>query len=231
MLDGAILAGRVHGLEYQKNGPAILGIKPLLQLSKSLDRDRESFLGLGFLLIAQVARVARIDVLQSKFLAIADAVGRCKLPAPLDLLGKADFRECHLYLRCQALLLSHAVRLLWRRTLPQRRNTLSRRIRSGKLSGLRARFRGSLRVLLSRSGSILTVIFCGVLRSGACPWAWSSRAPATRKAGVIATSRSTNWRQSHPAPAASFGSACTSPTTSICAKCRGLSDSTISLSR
>ena len=64
VLDGAVLTGGVHGLQDQKNGPAVLGIKFFLQFGEADDSILKYFLGvlLGF----QAERFRGIKILQAE---------------------------------------------------------------------------------------------------------------------------------------------------------------------
>ena len=74
VLDGAVLAGGVHGLEDQQHGPAILGVQALLQLREQLHAQREGLLGPGLVLRGQIARIVGIDVFQAELLGVAETV-------------------------------------------------------------------------------------------------------------------------------------------------------------
>src|SRR5262245_42182422 len=72
VLDGAVLAGRVHGLEDEQHGPAVLCVEHGLLLGEPGCAALEE---LGRLLLVQLLaeRVARVDVLQPEALALGDA--------------------------------------------------------------------------------------------------------------------------------------------------------------
>src|SRR4030095_13868188 len=74
VLDSAVLAGRVHGLKYQQYCPSILRVESRLKLGEHLDAGLQSLLGTRLVLIIHVARVARVVILEAKFLAVRDAV-------------------------------------------------------------------------------------------------------------------------------------------------------------
>ena len=80
MLDDAVLAGRVHGLDDHQHRPAVLRVEPLLQLGQPLDAFAEHFL--GFVLVeVEAAGIGRIDVGQAELVRLVDAVA-------LDDLGE-----------------------------------------------------------------------------------------------------------------------------------------------
>jgi hypothetical protein len=62
VLDRAVLAGRVHGLEDQQQRPAILGVELVLQLRQQLDARPQELP--GFILRGHLVGVAGIDVLE-----------------------------------------------------------------------------------------------------------------------------------------------------------------------
>ena len=95
VLDRAVLAGGVHRLEDQQDRPAVLGVQALLQLREHLGPLGERLLGLRLVLGGQLARVVGVDVLQAELLAVGEAIGRGKRPAPLDPLRQAALCELH----------------------------------------------------------------------------------------------------------------------------------------
>ena len=74
VLDGAVLAGRVHGLEDQQDRPAVLGIEPLLQVGQPLDAVRQQLV--GGVLQGDTPGIGGLDVGQPKAGAVADAIAR-----------------------------------------------------------------------------------------------------------------------------------------------------------
>ena len=81
VLDHAVFPGRIHRLEDQQHGPAVLRVEPLLQLGQALDPFLQQILGLVFFDI-EVVGVARIPVLEAEAVGIVDAI-------ELGELGKA----------------------------------------------------------------------------------------------------------------------------------------------
>ena len=63
VLDHAVFAGRVHGLENQQHRPAILRVEPFLQLGQAFDPFGQEVLGL-FLFDVEIVGVARIPILE-----------------------------------------------------------------------------------------------------------------------------------------------------------------------
>ena len=59
VLDGAVLAGRVHRLEHQQHRPAVLRIEHVLQLGERFDAGLQRFLGARLVLLSQLARIVR----------------------------------------------------------------------------------------------------------------------------------------------------------------------------
>ena len=72
VLDRAVLAGSVHGLENKQQRPAILGVEHVLFLGEPLGSALEKFSGLAFVHLETLG-VAGIEVLESKALALGDA--------------------------------------------------------------------------------------------------------------------------------------------------------------
>src|SRR5262249_18441052 len=72
VLDGAVLAGRIHRLKDEQQRPAVLGVEHVLLFGEPLDAAREQ---ISCLALAQLktARVTRIDTLQTKAFALGDA--------------------------------------------------------------------------------------------------------------------------------------------------------------
>ena len=81
VLDGAVLAGGIHGLEHQQQRVLVLGVEPLLHLGE-VDHALAQC-GLRALLVAgafavvasEDADIARVVVAQAEALAAVDAVG------------------------------------------------------------------------------------------------------------------------------------------------------------
>jgi hypothetical protein len=96
VLDRPVLAGGIHRLEGQEDGPAVLGVETILQLGQRLDPDRERLLRARLVLRAEVERVTRVHVLQAERLAVGDAEGLRELLRPLD-----DLLEVHSLLLCK----------------------------------------------------------------------------------------------------------------------------------
>ncbi len=80
VLDGAVLARRVHGLKDQEHAPLVLRVELLLQLSQDADPFLEPLL--GFFLVLEPARFAWVDVLQPEPLAVRDPVGPREIACP-----------------------------------------------------------------------------------------------------------------------------------------------------
>jgi hypothetical protein len=74
VLDGAVLAGRIHRLEQKQQGPAVLRVGHVLLFREPLGAASEKF---GRLALAQLqaAGVSRIDAVEAKALALGDAEG------------------------------------------------------------------------------------------------------------------------------------------------------------
>ena len=72
VLDGAVLAGRIHRLKHEQQRPAVLGVEHVLLFREPLDAAGEQ---LGRLALAQLetAGVSRINALQTEALALGDA--------------------------------------------------------------------------------------------------------------------------------------------------------------
>jgi len=73
VLDRAVLAGGVHRLEDQEEGPLVLGVEPVLERGEELDAPVEQ-LGRVVLLELQAPGVARVVVLQAELLSALDAI-------------------------------------------------------------------------------------------------------------------------------------------------------------
>ena len=73
VIDRAVFAGRVHRLEDEQQGPAVLGIEHILLFGQPRGAGLEEVRGLG-LFYLQAAGVTRIEVLQPEALACGDAV-------------------------------------------------------------------------------------------------------------------------------------------------------------
>ena len=72
VFDRAVLAGRVHRLEDQQQGPAVLGVKHVLLFRQPRNAALEEVRGVALVQL-QAAGVARIEVLQAEALAFGDA--------------------------------------------------------------------------------------------------------------------------------------------------------------
>ncbi len=70
MLDRAVLARCIHGLEDQQHSPIVLGVKHVLKLGEHVDADGQGVLGLRLIFGGQVEGVAGIDVLQTEFISV-----------------------------------------------------------------------------------------------------------------------------------------------------------------
>jgi hypothetical protein len=90
MLDGAILARRVHGLEDEEHGPAVLRVEPVLQCGERLHPGLQALLGPGLVLSLQPGGILGVDGLETKGVALSDAIGLCELARSLD-----DLIELH----------------------------------------------------------------------------------------------------------------------------------------
>ena len=71
VLDGAILACRIHRLKNYQHRPAILGVKTLLQLRQQVDAFRQQLPGLFFVDV-QSSSVRRITFGKSKLIRFVD---------------------------------------------------------------------------------------------------------------------------------------------------------------
>ncbi len=89
VLDGAVLAGRVHRLKHEQQRPAVLGVEHVLLFREPLGAAREQ---LGRLALAQLeaAGISRIEVLQTEALALRDAE---RIDVFLDAVE--DLSSCH----------------------------------------------------------------------------------------------------------------------------------------
>src|SRR5262249_49327545 len=67
-----ILSSRIHRLENQQQRPLVLRIKFVLKFGKRLNTHRQSLLGLRLVFAVQIECIVRIEILQSKFLALFD---------------------------------------------------------------------------------------------------------------------------------------------------------------
>ena len=84
MLDGAILASGVHGLEEEEHGPAVLRVEHVLQLGEGLHPGLQALLGMWLVLRLQPCGITGVDVLETKFVALGDAIGLREIASPLD---------------------------------------------------------------------------------------------------------------------------------------------------
>ena len=90
MLDRAVLAGRIHGLEDQQQGPAVLRVQPVLKLGEDLDALLQRFLGFGLVLGLEPRDVSRIDVGEPEALPVLDPVAAGQLARAFDQLGPSS---------------------------------------------------------------------------------------------------------------------------------------------
>ena len=74
VLDGSILARRIHRLEDQKHRLAILRVKHVLQFRERLDTVLQRLFRARFVRGLQFGGVARIKILEPKFLPVGDAI-------------------------------------------------------------------------------------------------------------------------------------------------------------
>ena len=72
VLDGAVLARRIHRLEDAQHRPAILRVEHVLQLREALDTLLEQ-VGRMVLFDVEAAGIGRVEVLQAEALAGGDA--------------------------------------------------------------------------------------------------------------------------------------------------------------
>jgi hypothetical protein len=93
MLNGAILAGGIHGLENTKNRPAILRVKLVLHLGQTLNALLQQRLGGGFLHL-KPGCIARIIILQAKASPLDNAIAIQDFCNAL-FHQPASFRGCH----------------------------------------------------------------------------------------------------------------------------------------
>src|SRR5262245_56764350 len=73
VLDRAVFAGRVHRLEDEQQGPAVLGVEHVLLFGQPSNAALEDIAGLALVQL-QATGVARIEVLEPEALAFGDAV-------------------------------------------------------------------------------------------------------------------------------------------------------------
>ena len=83
-LDGAVLAGCIHGLKDEQHRPAVLCVEHILQFGQRLDPRRERFLGTRFILGPEVKRVTGIDMFQAEARTVGDLEGFREAASPLD---------------------------------------------------------------------------------------------------------------------------------------------------
>ena len=84
VLDRAVLAGGVDGLEHEQQRPAILRVEAILQVGDRVGAEPERLERTGLVSGVQAAAVAGIDVLQAEALAVFDAVGARETPGLFD---------------------------------------------------------------------------------------------------------------------------------------------------
>src|SRR5688572_29610520 len=75
MLDGAVLARGIHGLEDNQHRPTVLCIEFFLELGQLLNSGGKAFLRVRFVLGIKVERVSRVEVLESKTPTTGNAKG------------------------------------------------------------------------------------------------------------------------------------------------------------
>src|SRR5574338_85596 len=81
MLDGTILAGCVHRLEDEEHGPAILGIKSVLQFGQGQNSRSEGLLCLRFMfLLGEVKGIFGVHVFKAKVFPFGDTEGLRNFP-------------------------------------------------------------------------------------------------------------------------------------------------------
>ena len=66
VLDGAILACRVHGLEDEQQPPTVLGVKHILHGGQRLDAGGQRFLRARLVVGFQVEGISRLDVFKAE---------------------------------------------------------------------------------------------------------------------------------------------------------------------
>src|SRR6516162_4720322 len=86
VLDGAILAGCVHGLKNQQHSPFVLRVQLVLQLREGLDTKSQRLFRAGFGLGLQSQGVIWVHILQPKLCAVSNAKRLCKLVSSLQQL-------------------------------------------------------------------------------------------------------------------------------------------------
>ena len=84
VLDRPVFPRRIHRLEDEEHRPAILRVKHVLQFRERLHPGLQRLLRARLVLGLEFTRVARIDILQSEFLSIRDAVRLGKLVGCFD---------------------------------------------------------------------------------------------------------------------------------------------------
>src|SRR6516225_43379 len=95
VLNGAVLARRIHRLKHKQQGPAVLRVEHVLLFREPLGAASEKF---GRLALAQLqaAGVFRIDAVQAKALALGDAEGiNVFLDAVQDLSSRHGVATSH----------------------------------------------------------------------------------------------------------------------------------------
>ncbi len=89
VLDGAVLAGRIHRLKHQQQRPAVLGVEHVLLLGEPLGAALEQIRRVVLVEI-EAAGVGGIEILQAKALALGNAE---RVDVVLDALE--DLVSCH----------------------------------------------------------------------------------------------------------------------------------------
>jgi hypothetical protein len=73
VFDRSVLTGRIHRLKDQQHSPVVLGIEFVLQLGQGRDTHGQRFLRSGLVgFLGKFKCVARINILETKFLAFGD---------------------------------------------------------------------------------------------------------------------------------------------------------------
>ena len=75
MLDRAVLAGGIHGLEDQQDRPIVLGVEHVLQFRERLNAYLQGLLGARFVLGSESPGVARVKLLEFEVLWVGDSEG------------------------------------------------------------------------------------------------------------------------------------------------------------
>src|SRR5208283_4286882 len=84
MLDRSVLSCGIHCLKNEKYRPTVLCVEHVLQFGERLNTGLQRFLNARFIFWPQVARIARINILESELLANLDAVRLCQIMRSFD---------------------------------------------------------------------------------------------------------------------------------------------------